>query len=208
MKFAQVRLSESDIKAAKRALIFVEDGFPKAYARALNKSATSVRTDMVGLVRKEYNYKAAAIRKRIEIRRATRADLSASLYSSGRHVNLTDIIGTRKTKKGVSVNVKKSTGRKLIPRAFINQGVKSGKRIVLRRPGNPRGQRKKLWARYGPPGSGGKVGSMARLDYFEAVPVEIIYNTPQNWARIQKKAGAHIKKHFAHEVDVVLKGIA
>lgn len=208
MELAQIRLSEADIKAAKRALIFIEDGFPKAYARALNKSATSVRTDMVGLIRKEYNYKATAIRKRIVISRASRADLSASLRSSGQYVNLTDIIGTRKTKKGVSVNVKKSTGRKLIPRAFINQGVRSGKPIVLRRPGDPRGQREKLWARYGPPGSGGKVGSRARLDYFDAVPVEVIYNTPQNWACIQQKADAHLKKHLGHETDVVLKGIA
>ena len=203
-----IRMNKEDLQNAQRMLWSIENGFPKAYARALNKTATSVRTEMVKLIRDDYNYKVAAIRKRIVIKKAYPTDLRCSLISAGRHVNLTDIAGTNRTKKGVTVNVKKSTGRKLIPRTFIRRGVHSGKEIVLRRPGNPRGQHEKLWGRYGPAGSGGKQGSKARLDSFYATPVETIYNTESNWARLRKRADHHLKDHMAHETEVVLKGIA
>lgn len=204
----EIKLNKSSLSEAKLMLYGVKDGFPKAFSRALNKTANSTQTEMVKLVRRDYNYKAAAVRARISVNKATYANLSASVKSTGDSVHLTDITGTRQTKKGVSVNVKKSTGIKLIPRAFKAAGQRSGKDIIFRRPGNPRGQHEKLHGRYGPPGSGGKSGSRARLDTFSAPHPEIVYNTPENWAQLQKTAGEKLNTNFAHEVDVVLKGIA
>ena len=204
----EVSLNKSSLSKAKLMLYGVKDGFPKAFSRALNKTANNTKTEMVKLVRRDYNYKAAAVRKRITVNKATYANLSSSVKSTGDHVHLTDIAGTRQTKKGVSVNVKKSTGIKLIPRAFKAPGQRSGKDIIFRRPGNPRGQHEKLYGRYGPPGSGGKIGSRARLDTFSAPHPEIVYNTPENWAQLQKVADQKLSTNFAHEVDVVLKGIA
>jgi hypothetical protein len=204
----QVKLDKTSLSQTKLMLDGVKDGFPKVFSRALNKTAANTKTAMVTLVRRDYNYKAAALRKRISINKATYANLTASIKSTGTNVHMTDITGTRQTKKGVSVNVKKSTGIKLIPRAFKASGRQSGKDIIFRRPGDPRGQHAKLYGRYGPPGSGGKTGSRARLDTFSAPHPEIVYNTPENWAKLQKDAGEKLNTNFAHEVDVVLKGIA
>ena len=204
----QVSLNKSSLGKAKLMLYGFKNGFPKAFSRSLNKTVSGTRTDMVKLVRRDYNYKAAAVRKRITVEKATYAKLSASVKSTGGSVQLSDVAGTRQTKKGVSVNVKKSTGIQLIPRAFKAPGRRSGKDIVFRRPGNPRGQHENLYGRYGPPGSGGKIGSRARLDTFSAPHPELVYNTPENWKKLQKAAGDRLNANFAHEVDVVLKGIA
>ena len=218
----EVSLNKSSLSKAKMMLYGAKNGFPKAFSRTLNKTVNNTKTEMVKLVRRDYNYKAAAVRKRITVSKATYANLSAAVKSTGDSVHLTDIAGTRQTKKGVSVNVKKSTGIKLIPRAFIPkdpnpynklEAVKINKRllkkkIVFRRPGNPRGQHETLYGRYGPQGSGGKLGSRARLDTFLAPHPEIVYNTPENWAELQKAADKKLATNFSHEVDVVLKGIA
>ena len=37
---------------------------------------------------------------------------------------------------------------------------------------------------------------------------EQIYNTPENWAKIEKSAAVRLNNNFAHEVDAVLKGFA
>ena len=203
-----VSLDKSSLNRARLMLYGIKSGFPKAFSRALNKTVNNTKTEMVKLVRRDYNYKAAAVRKRITVSKATYANLSASVKSTGNNVHMTDIAGTRQTKKGVSVNVKKSTGIKLIPRAFKAPGQRSGRDIIFRRPGNPRGQHETLFGRYGPQGSGGKLGSRARLDTFSAPHPEIVYNTPENWAELQKAADKKLATNFSHEVDVVLKGIA
>lgn len=186
----EIHFDKSQLNSFKSLMVQLDGQLPKALSRALNKTTTGVRTDMVSLIRKDYNYKAAAIRSRIKINRATYAQLSASVISSGRDVHLTDVTGTRQTAKGVSVNVKKSTGRKLIPRAFI-RGVKSGKQIVFRRAeiGGKMVGRKPIVARY-------------------ASHPETIYNTSENWTTLQKLAQGRLDSNFTHEVDTVLKGIA
>jgi hypothetical protein len=187
----EIRLDKSDLNRAKRMLADCKNGFPKAFSRALNKTTTGTRTDMVDLVRSDYNYKATAIRKRISVQKSTQAVLSAAVRSSGGSVHLTDIATTRQTKKGVTVNVKKSTGRQLIPRAFIRPAKRSGKKIVFRRQEQ----------------NGRMVGRLPIEARYASHP-EIIYNTPENWNKLEKSSGARLNKNFAHEVDVILKGIA
>lgn len=187
----EIRLDKKDLASAKLALVGVKNGFPKAFSRSLNKTTIGTRTDMVSLIRKDYNYKAAAVRKRITIVRASSSKLDAAVRSSGGEVHLTDIAGTRQTKTGVSVDVKKSTGRKVIPRAFIQTGIRSGKKIVFRRSvvsGKMVG-RKPIEARY-------------------AAHPETIYNTDENWPKLLLSASERLNANFAHEVDVILKGIA
>ncbi|WP_319406178.1 phage tail protein [uncultured Desulfosarcina sp.] len=191
MGFAQVKLSESDLNDAKRALIGIENGFPRAFARALNKSVAGVRTDMVSLAREDYNFKAAAVRKRISIHKAYVSRLTAKAVSVGPGVHLTDFVGTRQTNTGLSVDVKKSTGRKAIRHGFLNKSPKSGKLLAMRRAtvNGRRVPRYPIETLYGP-------------------HPEVVYNTGPNWAKLQKSADERLNKNFAHEIDVLLKGVA
>ena len=193
---------QDDLAQAQRDLQRLSYEMPAVAVRAMNKAMTGTKTDMKAVVRADYNYKASTLHKRMSISKANRARIQGHVQSKGGPVALTDIAGTRPTKKGVSVNVRKSTGRQLIPRAFIQPGKHSGKLIVLRRPGKPRGQHATLWGRYGPEGSGGKPGSKkATLDAFYGPHPETLYNTPRNWAKIQTKAAERIDTNIEREID-------
>lgn len=188
--FTTIKMSGVDLAKAKAALIGIENGFPKAFARALNKSAAGTKTDMVNLTREDYNYKAAHVRSRISVNKATFSRLSASTRSVGPATHLTDLIGTKQTKAGLSVDVKKSTGRQKIKHGFLNKGRASGKLIAFRREvvNGVRAPRYPIEALYAP-------------------HPETIYNTPENWKRLSREASARLDSNIDHEVDVVLKGI-
>jgi hypothetical protein len=186
-----IKVNPEDLERAQRDLAGIKNGLPRAFARALNKTTTGVKTDMVALIRNDYNYKAETVRARFSVIPAYWDDLSARVISTGTQVHLTDVAGTRQTAKGVSVNVQKATGRQLIPRAFIRPGQYSGKMMVFRRAE-----------------IGGKMVPRSPIGARMAPHPEVIYNTPQNWATIAEKAQARLDTNFAHEVDVVLRGIA
>ena len=186
-----ISINKADVAAAKSMLNSVKNGFPRAFSRALNRTAQGVRTDMVNIAREEYNFKAAYARKRISIKRATYSNLNAATRSTGPGTHLTDMLGTRKISTGLSVDIKKSTGRQKIKHAFINTGQKSGKLIAYRRElvGGKRVPRYDIEALYAP-------------------HPEQVYNTPENWARLKNQASERLDKNLDHEVDVILKDLA
>jgi hypothetical protein len=195
------------LKDLQKDLDRLANEVPNVAVRVINKATTGVKTDLVAIIRDRYNYKAAALRKRLTIAKATRSSIQGHVQSKGGTVPLTDITGTNQTQRGVSVNVKKDTGRQLIPRAFIARGRGSGKLIVLRRPGDPRGQYASLYPRYGPKGSGGKPGSRARLDWFDTAHPEVLYNAPENWARISDSAKQRLDTNIQRELDAELRKV-
>ena len=200
---APPQVDTSDLQRAQRDLASLANEMPNVAVRALNKAMTGVKTDSKSVIRDAYNIKASTLDKRFYVKRATRNDISGYVRSMGYHVGLTSdlSVSTSQIKTGVSVNIKKATGRQLIPRAFIQPGRNSGKLIVLRRPGLPRGQHENLYARYGPPGSAGGAGSRATLDAFYGPHPEILYNAPENWAKIQKHAADRIDTNIEREID-------
>jgi hypothetical protein len=88
-----------------------------ALVRALNKTATQVRTRASREIRAAgYNLKAADVKKALTIKRASSGELVASVIAKGRPIPLIKY-GARQTARGVSVQVMK--GRKVIAHAFI-----------------------------------------------------------------------------------------
>ena len=203
-----VIIRSQDIQTARRSIAELAEEMPHVAVRALNKAMTGVKTDAKAIIRQEYNIKAGALDKRISIRKATRQNITGVVTSKGSAIHHIDIAGTRQGKSGVSVNVKKSTGSQVLPRTFLAPGTRSGKMIVLRRPGKPRGQHATLYGRYGPPGSGGKVGSRARLDSFVGPHPEVLMNAPHNWAKIQLAASNRLDKAIGSEMDAELRRLA
>ena len=187
-----VKISKSDLNRAERMLSGIKSGFPKAFKRTLDKTATGTKTDMVAFVRERYNYKAKALRERITVYKCpSYKHLKSSIRSVGPGVHLTDIAQTRQTGRGVTVNVKKATGRKLIPHAFIAPGRHSGKKIVFIRE-TIRGKRVSRYP----------------ISPIYASHPEVVYSTDENWPKIERLADARFRNNFDHEVEVVLKGIA
>jgi hypothetical protein len=188
----EVKVNQDDLARMKRDLVWLETGFPKAFKRALDKTATGAKTDMVNDIRSKYNYKATALRKRMTVFKCpSYKTLNAKTRSAGPGIHLTDVTGTRQTKKGVTVNVKKETGRQLIPSAFISPGSKSKKPIVF--------IREKVGGR--------RVARLPISPIYAAHP-EVVYNVNENYVEIQKAIDRRLSENMKHETDVVLRGIA
>jgi len=178
------RIDTDDLSAAQDRLQKLSKKTPYVAVRAVNKAMTGVKTDMVKVARADYNYKSTALRKRIKVQKANIANISGFVQSKGGQVHLTDVAGTRETKKGVSVNVKKSTGRQIIEKAFIAHGKNSGKEIVF--------QRKT------------KNGVMVPRYPIKAISTahpEIIYNTNEVWKKLAGSISERLNKNINREID-------
>ena len=93
-----------DIKAAMAALNEVQRKvIPQAASSALNRVATSARRVAIDTIRKETNIKAAAVRKYVTTKKASKSMLTAEIRASKYAPNLINF-GARQTKKGVSAN--------------------------------------------------------------------------------------------------------
>lgn len=109
------------------------DVLEKAKVRALNKVADQAKVAASKEIRAAgYNMKAAAIKHRITIKRATKGDAVVVIKCSGRPIPLIEF-SARETSAGVSVSVKQ--GRKLIKGAFIAT-MPTGHKGVFVRVGN------------------------------------------------------------------------
>ena len=94
----------------------------KAQKRTTTESGRKFRTTTVKEVRKIYNIKAKDLKARIR----TRVEKGKEGYAwrmqvKGRPIGL-EKFGARQTKKGVSVLVRKDSGRKTLSKAFIAKG--------------------------------------------------------------------------------------
>lgn len=209
MTHVNVRLTPGEIDEAKDMLASVKNGFVRCWARALNKAATGTRTDMVDMARQDYNYKAAAVRARTWISRASWSKLTSRIDSKGAGIHLTDMLGTRQISMGLSVNIKKSTGRQRLKHGFIAPGRSSGKLLAYwrARPGDDlysTGQRQLSEAiRQGHVGPSGLVWRKPITALYAPHP-EVIWNTNENWETLRGQADDRLTAAFKHEIDYVM----
>jgi len=198
------------IDQAIRDLEGIKNGFERAYASALNKAAEGTRTDMVTLARDEYTYKVDAVRARTSVSKATWTSLTSSVTSKGKGVPLTEFLGTRQTSSGLSVTIRRAAGVSAIRHAFL-QTVRSGKKLAFWRAG--------IFDKLAP-GSAGfaqlkeaiAAGHISRSGLVWRYPItalygphpELVYNTPENWNKLQGWAKERLDVDFAHEIDYVL----
>jgi len=116
-----------DIKAAMAALNEVQRKvIPQAASSALNRVATSARRVAIDTIRKETNIKAAAVRKYVTTKKASKSMLTAEIRASKYAPNLINF-GARQTKKGVSANA--WAKRKIYRGAFIGN---KGRTVFIR----------------------------------------------------------------------------
>ena len=141
----ELYIQSSDLKKAEDFLqSFGKHAF-KSVAMAMNQTITGVRTDANRAIRENYNVKASVINKTMTITRARPNPnrMYAVLESSGNPIPLINfgarpsIPTKRKPGVGVSVLVKKTGGRKVIPGSFVAQ-MKSGHIGIYTRTGQPK----------------------------------------------------------------------
>lgn len=116
--------------------------------RALNRAATAARTRASVSVRSRYIVKASDVKKRIKIRKATAANLSAQLRASGPVTPLMKFDVTPKFPDAMPVRARvlKGSGRKPIQSGFVTR-TNNGFVNVFTRVGQ---RRYPIKSRYGP----------------------------------------------------------
>jgi len=183
---SQFTISIKGLDEAKFLLQGIKNGSRKAIVRALNKTVGTttggVRSDASKAVAGSINLAQTVIKKDFSVAKATYSNLSAHVRAKGLPIALGKFKGTRQTKKGISVQVKKNRPRKVIRRAFIPK-LKSGHKGVFWRTGK---ERLPIDQRFGP-----------------RVP-DILSNEPV-MNPILEKAEVRLDKNFAHEVDHLLE---
>jgi len=109
-----------------------------AVNRALNKTATFAKTQIVGDLRKTINLKPGLLREKyIRVSPATKPRPVAVISIKGTRIPLL-AFGARQTAKGVSYQIRRGGARQLLRHGFINIGRTSGKPHVLLRVGELR----------------------------------------------------------------------
>lgn len=125
---------KADISAALRKLDRVsKEVTDKAVVRALNRVAEQARTQAAREIREAgYNVKAAALKKAMDLSKASQGRLVARVRATGRPIPLINY-DAKPVKNGVAVKVKGA--RKVIAHAFIVT-LPSGHRGVFERVGS------------------------------------------------------------------------
>lgn len=108
----------------------LDNALKKAGIRAVNRVIVTARKSATEEVRKKYNIKAAKIKEKTRLFKASRTRLGAALVISAGRMGLINF-SARQTKRGVTVLVKKTSGRKRIKSGFIAT-AKGGRNIWQR----------------------------------------------------------------------------
>jgi hypothetical protein len=125
----RMKINETDMARVKAMLGGLTGAGTRVTVRATNKTLAGVKTDASSAIREEVTAKKAAVDKTFKTVKATEANPTAWIASTGIPVPLIDY-SARQTTKGVSVQVKKSSARKVVPGTFITS-MKTGHKGVF-----------------------------------------------------------------------------
>jgi len=113
-----IELNKADLANVQIALAGVKNGASRVLSRAINKTLDGVRTDSVNEIAKEITPTKKTIRGTFTVKKTSVSNLEGRTYSRGKPLGLIHY-SARQTKKGVSVQVKRSGKRAIILGAFI-----------------------------------------------------------------------------------------
>lgn len=189
---AEIIVDTEELKQVAVELVAFPKVAPKAMAAALNRTISTVKTDMRREAVASYEVKSADVAKSLSVRKASPSRLTAEALSVGRPIALAHFkIKPRKpmagkTRRKVMVKIKKSEGYVALnikPSAFVQNP--NGAINVFQREGKKRLPIKRL--------------------YSLSVPQMI--NNPEVLNRITVKAHETLDKRVKHEIEYRLKKI-
>jgi len=125
-------------QALRRELAALQsDIADRVVVQALNRAITGVRADAVRALRETFTLPASALRKRMNIRRATRATLSAAIFLRRDFDPPLYLFKPRWRQRqpvGATVQLGKGGGRQSVPGAFVAR-TRYGRDAVFKREG-------------------------------------------------------------------------
>lgn len=126
----------ADLRKVDRQLANLQSAIrDRVIGAALNKTIAKGKSEMSRQIRSEFNIKASDVNAQLKIRRASaqNANLLATLEAFGKRRGQRSrnvmLFRAKQTRQGVTVQIKKSGGRKLIAHAFIGN---NGRTVFVR----------------------------------------------------------------------------
>lgn len=182
-----ISISVEGMDAVKRAMGNCPRKINLALSRAVNRTVTTVKSNISKQVRAGYTIKAQDVKDSLEISKATAAKPYAIVKSTGQRISFTKFrISPQEPRPrnppggGYKVTIKKSSGLKAVPRGFL--AYARGSLGFFQRTGSSRFPITRLT---GP-----------------SVPEMI--GRPQIITDIEKQAGTMLQKRMSHEVERIL----
>lgn len=183
-----VRLNRSELQEVEDILAaLAPDSRVRAIVRAMNRTAKGVRTDISREVRAKVNLKVKDMKDATTLWLANRNRPGIRITVSGKRRRLM-LFGARQTRTGVSVQVYKDRGRKIIPRAFVNTGRQNGRQDVFWRA----------------KGSDGKLVGRTPIKILFGLSIPEVFDYKAREV-VEGQAKARLFKELTHEVDYLLK---
>ncbi|MCE5185079.1 MAG: phage tail protein [Planctomycetaceae bacterium] len=114
----QIKLDEQRLREVQLMLREIPRGMATVMSRGINKTAVSVRAEVVRKIAAEVNLSQKRIREALTISQANWTKWAATINISRKRIGLINF-GARQTARGVSYKIDKAHGRKAIEHAFI-----------------------------------------------------------------------------------------
>jgi hypothetical protein len=114
----EIKFDEKKLRQLEIMFRGIPDEIPGIIFRAINKTIAPAKTEVSKGIRQEINIKAADVKDKIIVEKASTNRLMGTISLSHRLIPIMDF-GAKETAKGVSFKVYKSGGRKLMKHAFI-----------------------------------------------------------------------------------------
>lgn len=170
-----------DTTAVHNSLVALKTEAPLAIARAINRTANSVKTVMTRAVAGSLRVKQAYVRERIKVRLATRQELSAAISASAQPIPLI-AQGARgpEPSRGQGRGVTANTATRRYPHAFIAT-MPSGHRGVFQREGKAR----------------------LKITELRSASVAAVFIHHERAGQV--RADEQLPKNLAHEVDYMIR---
>jgi uncharacterized alkaline shock family protein YloU len=126
-----VEYDQRQIRRLERTLSGVRDGVGRVMSRAINNVASRARSEIVGRIQQQTGVKSSAVKKAVQLLKASKRFWSARIRITGRGMPLI-WFGARQTRKGVSYRISSERGRELRRSSFIAR-MPNGHRGVFTR---------------------------------------------------------------------------
>jgi len=170
MTALSIKLDPMDIAKVKLILGAFENAGDTVIKQAVNKTLTGVRTDVTNEVAKVITPTKTKIRATVTVNKMTAGDGNAFVKCVGGPLNLINF-KARQTKNGVTVQVKKSAGRKLVKHAYITTMKNGNKLVMMRQYDGPRKSLRKSGGSWGAAGrSGGQSFNEGGYGWYAKLP--------------------------------------
>lgn len=201
-----VKVDRNSLEEVRALLFRMSDGASLAHARSLNKTVTKGRNDASKEIRKQVRLKAAYVKNRMKVIKASRTKLSARISTPARGLLLsrfstdTQISGDKVSwlkpppvpPRGIRVKVKPNGGTKL----FLGDSTTKGKPFYLVLKGS---RQVAIAARRSSPGKAG-----GKLKVFYGPSLSQVFTDVKE--AISEPLSEYQLEQFEKEIDAILRG--